>query len=120
MDPQQARQWLTAERDRLEGLASRSRAEADPNNVSASEVQGSLGQHPADMGTERETQMEGDGLADDAERQRDELDAAIARIDDGSWGTCVVCGRAIDDERLEARPQALRCREHQEEYERTS
>ncbi len=27
----------------------------------------------------------------------------------GSYGTCVVCGRPIGDERLDARPFALRC-----------
>lgn len=34
---------------------------------------------------------------------------ALARIDDGTYGTCEVCGRPIGDERLEARPWAVRC-----------
>lgn len=38
-----------------------------------------------------------------------EVDAALARVDDGSYGTCESCGRAIPAARLEARPFASRC-----------
>lgn len=34
---------------------------------------------------------------------------AIARIDDGTYGTCVVCGKAISPDRLQAVPEADRC-----------
>lgn len=39
----------------------------------------------------------------------DEVDAALARLDDGSYGVCERCGRAIPEARLEARPTARRC-----------
>jgi RNA polymerase-binding protein DksA len=32
------------------------------------------------------------------------IDAALQRIDDGTYGTCVRCGREVGIERLEARP----------------
>lgn len=38
-----------------------------------------------------------------------EIEAAITRIEDGDYGICEVCGRAIPGERLEARPTARRC-----------
>ncbi|HEY2299135.1 MAG TPA: TraR/DksA C4-type zinc finger protein [Jatrophihabitans sp.] len=38
-----------------------------------------------------------------------EIDAALARHADGSYGTCVVCGRPIAPERLAARPTAMHC-----------
>ncbi|KIT16332.1 TraR/DksA family transcriptional regulator [Jannaschia aquimarina] len=38
------------------------------------------------------------------------IDAALARIEDGSYGTCVACGKAISPERLDAVPTAARCR----------
>ncbi|GAA3028022.1 TraR/DksA family transcriptional regulator [Microbacterium dextranolyticum] len=41
--------------------------------------------------------------------ERAEVDAALARLDAGSYGTCVVCGRAIAPARLEARPMATTC-----------
>ena len=41
------------------------------------------------------------------------VDAALARLDDGSYGTCIRCGRAIAPERLEALPWAAHCIECQ-------
>lgn len=35
---------------------------------------------------------------------------ALARTEDGTYGTCEVCGRPIGEERLEVRPWAVRCR----------
>lgn len=66
----------------------------------------------ADVATEVETRMEDQGLADDAARQIEDIDAALARIEAGTWGTCEVCAQPIDGERLEALPQARHCREH--------
>ncbi|MBD8870592.1 TraR/DksA family transcriptional regulator [Nocardioides donggukensis] len=43
------------------------------------------------------------------ERHLAEVDAAAARVADGSWGVCQGCGRPIAAERLEARPTATRC-----------
>ena len=38
-----------------------------------------------------------------------EVDAAIARMDAGTYGTCESCGATIDVERLDARPVARLC-----------
>ena len=38
-----------------------------------------------------------------------ELDAALARLGSGSYGTCERCGRAIAPARLDARPEARTC-----------
>lgn len=35
---------------------------------------------------------------------------ALAKTEDGTYGTCEVCGRPIGEERLEVRPWAVRCR----------
>lgn len=109
MDAQEARDRMTEELRRLQELG-RSVATEDPDPSEGTE--GALGQRDADVATEVETRMEDRGMADDVARQTEEIDAALARIDDGTWGTCVVCGTAIDEERLEARPQASHCREH--------
>ena len=39
----------------------------------------------------------------------DQIEAAIARITTGSYGTCEQCGRPINPERLEALPYATLC-----------
>ena len=38
-----------------------------------------------------------------------EIDAALARIADGSYGRCSRCGKPIGEERLEAMPYATLC-----------
>jgi DnaK suppressor protein len=52
-------------------------------------------------------------------REIREIEAAKARIDDGSYGTCAECGRDIGFERLLAQPTALRCVDCQEQWENT-
>jgi DnaK suppressor protein len=42
----------------------------------------------------------------------DEVDAALARIAAGTYGTCAVCGEAIAEGRLEARPWTPFCIRH--------
>ena len=38
-----------------------------------------------------------------------EIDAALERMDSGTYGTCEKCGKPIGDERLDARPVARLC-----------
>lgn len=37
------------------------------------------------------------------------IEAALQRIDEGSYGTCARCGKPIAEERLEARPWSSLC-----------
>ena len=37
------------------------------------------------------------------------IDAALKRIDEGTFGVCARCGRPIAEERLEAMPYATKC-----------
>jgi DnaK suppressor protein len=48
-------------------------------------------------------------LLGDARQELEDLDAALRRVDDGSYGVCVKCGRPIGAERLDVLPAALRC-----------
>ena len=50
-----------------------------------------------------------DALARDAVERLASVDAALARLDDGTYGTCTVCGQPIAAARLEARPTATTC-----------
>lgn len=58
-----------------------------------------------------------------AERQRDyeelrDVQDALARIEEGTFGLCLVCGEPIDRRRLKAFPTAKYDIQHQEEIER--
>ena len=44
-----------------------------------------------------------------ARGQRDGVLAALARIEDSTYGRCIDCGGDIPEGRLEARPDAARC-----------
>jgi len=50
-----------------------------------------------------------EALVRQAQRHLEEIDAAIKRLDAGTYGTCAVCGNPIAQERLEARPAAAIC-----------
>ena len=41
-----------------------------------------------------------------------EVDEALARMADGTYGVCAVCGIEIPEARLEARPLSVTCVEH--------
>ena len=45
------------------------------------------------------------------------IDAALKRLDDGTYGKCVVGGEDIGEERLEAMPWASLCIDHARERE---
>ncbi|GEP47553.1 molecular chaperone DnaK [Microbacterium saccharophilum] len=44
-----------------------------------------------------------------ARAERADVDAALQRVADGSYGVCASCGRPIPPARLEARPMATLC-----------
>lgn len=56
--------------------------------------------------------FEREQLSDMAQRTRervDQLDAALRRLDDGTYGLCATCGSPIGAPRLDARPFATTC-----------
>jgi DnaK suppressor protein len=46
------------------------------------------------------------------------VDAALSRLEQGSYGDCFQCGEPIAHERLRALPFAIRCRDCEEQRER--
>jgi DnaK suppressor protein len=53
------------------------------------------------------------GLEEGAQQTLAEIDAALKRIEDGTYGICEICGKPIGDERLRALPWARLCIEDQ-------
>lgn len=49
------------------------------------------------------------GLVETAINRLGEVDAALARIEDGSYGVCAQCGTAISPQRMEIRPVSAMC-----------
>jgi len=73
-----------------------------------------------DAGEESVAELLADMRLSTLDREVDELrdvEAALARIADGAYGRCVVCGDDIGRERLDAYPTAKRCLTCQTKYE---
>lgn len=66
-------------------------------------------QHPADVASDlyaREIAI----LTDLTLREQvADIDAALARMDNGTYGMCVDCGDRVPEARLDVHPQAARC-----------
>ena len=49
------------------------------------------------------------GLAESLHRMLVDVDAALAQIEEGTYGTCLQCGEQISEARLEFRPESIYC-----------
>jgi DnaK suppressor protein len=66
-------------------------------------------QDPADAGSTLSETDRTEAILDSARAQRAEVEAALNRIQENSYGKCVDCGQEIPEGRLDARPDAARC-----------
>jgi RNA polymerase-binding protein DksA len=65
--------------------------------------------HPGDMATSTFDRELDYTLEENVERALAAIDAALQRIEDGTYGTCETCGEPIGAERLEALPWTTQC-----------
>jgi DnaK suppressor protein len=72
-------------------------------------VSSSADNHIADTATDTYDREFDEGLGEDAGRQLTQIDAALQRLEDGTYGTCQACGGEIGEERLEAIPFTTLC-----------
>ena len=120
MDTDLARQRLAEERERLDEVRSTFDAEGltdQSENDSVGELS-SYDQHQADLGTETFEREKDLSILEQVEAELADVEHALRRLDEGTYGTCEVCGKPIPEERLEAMPATRLCLEHQAEAER--
>jgi RNA polymerase-binding protein DksA len=72
-------------------------------------VSGSADNHPADTATETVDREIDYTLEENSGNVLREIDAALRRIEDGTYGICRTCGKPIEPERLEYLPWATQC-----------
>jgi YteA family regulatory protein len=65
--------------------------------------------HPGDLGDALFERGKDIALRDNAHVMLEEVEAALSKMDAGTYGICEKCGRTIDEERLEALPWATHC-----------
>ena len=73
--------------------------------------------HMADLGTDNYEQEFALGLMDSERRILHDIDAALQRIQDGTYGICEGTGEPISRARLEAQPWARYCVEYARKME---
>jgi DnaK suppressor protein len=115
MDPEHARQLIGSERERLTMLIRERETETGigtESETSAISELSSADQHQGDIGTETFEREKDFSLLEQLEAEIGDLDAALRKIDEGTYGTCEICGREIEPERLEAMPGTRTCIEH--------
>jgi RNA polymerase-binding protein DksA len=73
------------------------------------ELSGGSDNHLADIATHTYDRELDSTLEGAEEMHLAHIDAALKRIEEGTYGTCENCGKAISPERLEAMPWATLC-----------
>ncbi|MEA2526111.1 MAG: DnaK suppressor protein [Thermomicrobiales bacterium] len=109
---------LTSRRDEITTELDRLGLEMQWLGADQEDERGSLGNHLAEDGT---NVMEQERIGTVAEDLRDvlrQLEGALSRLDEGTFGICQRCGKPINEERLEAFPYVEFCIECQSFLER--
>ena len=63
----------------------------------------------AEQAQERENDEVVDAIGNETAQSIREIQSALARIEDGTYGICARCGEEISEGRLQAVPEATRC-----------
>jgi DnaK suppressor protein len=75
-------------------------------------------QHPADVATETFEREKDVSILDNVDEQLRDVEDALQRLEQNTYGRCEICGKEIGDERLRARPEARFCIDDQGRVER--
>jgi DnaK suppressor protein len=108
LDLDSARQELVAHLSRVEhelGELAKTRESAREGKDETAGYGNAVGE----AATETSAQERDLALIENLEHVRDQVNAALGRLEDGSYGTCSSCGQPIPRERLEALPFAGQC-----------
>jgi RNA polymerase-binding transcription factor DksA len=113
MDQEQARHRLEEERDRVSGLIASLKSEGlDEEESAQSGELTHYDQHPADHGSDLAEREKDLSILEGLENDMAEIEAALQRLDDGTYGTCEICGADIDDALLAEDPARRTCGTH--------
>src|SRR3954466_2303840 len=102
MDADEARRRLEAERDRLHQVKSDFDAEnltEESEDETRSELS-SVDQHQADVGTETFEREKDLSILEQIEAELADVEHALKRLDEGTYGTCEIDGKPIPEDRL--------------------
>ena len=115
IDTEHFRTLLLEERERVQHAIKRLESEHTGSLEDETDELGTAADnHMADLATETLNREIDYSLGASSTQHLHEIDAALKRIDEGTYGTCRVGGENIPAERLEAIPWTAVCIEHAE------
>ena len=119
IDTERIREALTQERRRIQAALDNLHEE-NPGSITDETGEDAVyDNHLADTATDTYDRELDYTLGENSEHVLAEIDAALERIEDGTYGICTNCGKQIAPERLEARPWATLCIDCQRQRERS-
>jgi RNA polymerase-binding protein DksA len=110
---------LLQERERLQGEIDGLQEGISSETFGEDEGTDTVSMHPADEGSELFEREKNLTVLNTLQISLRDVDAALARVDAGTYGICENCGRPIGEKRLAAMPSAVYCFECQSTLERT-
>lgn len=63
----------------------------------------------SEQAQERENDEVVDAIGNETRETIIEIQRALSRLDEGEYGNCITCGEAINDGRLQVKPEASQC-----------
>jgi RNA polymerase-binding protein DksA len=110
IDTERFRTELMQERERVQHAIAKLR-ESHPGSLDdeVDEISNGSDSHVGDSATATLGRQIDYTLGENSEQVLAEINTALKRIEEGTYGTCAACGNAIAPERLEAHPWALLC-----------
>ncbi|NLX23717.1 MAG: TraR/DksA family transcriptional regulator [Phycisphaerae bacterium] len=111
------REMLVAKRRQLIGDVSNMESEAMRSNNQTGTGSSSMPIHMADLGSDTWEQELTLGLIENERGLIREIDEALSRIEDHTYGICIATGKPIAKARLRAKPWAKYCIEHARKLE---
>jgi DnaK suppressor protein len=111
------RERLEAERARLREDLHRFDVEVTESADDLDPTRGGVGNHMADDASIMFEEEKFVALRRNTEKMLEQVDLALERVAEGTYGICANCGKPIPPERLEARPSATLCVNCQQQLE---
>jgi RNA polymerase-binding transcription factor DksA len=112
MENERLRDALQNEEERLSAMRDDLRSGDDldsPENQSSGGELSVVDQHPADVATDEQQREIDLSMIEQIESELSDVESALRKLDDGTYGTCEACNQPIDAQRLEALPATRFC-----------
>lgn len=109
VDTEKAKRELLALRERLEHDRDVKARQVAEDGDELDFERGGANNHMADDANQTSEQENMLGLQQSIQRQLDQVNFALSRIENGTYTVCANCGKPINPARLEARPSSTLC-----------